>query len=198
MLSKEIGLKNNRDQIVQTILSGQADKVFIPKINQQYFSLMASVGLDAYSVKFVSSGLKKMVGEAAYIFSFLRQLFKPQKAIYNVNIDDIKYIASTVIVTNGKYYGGKYICAAYASIKEQKLYVILNKAEGRKSALGFFIALIRNKISECENVEIIPAKNVIITATECAPVQVDGDYFGDLPVTISSSENSINLVMPNS
>ncbi len=196
VLAKEIGLKNTSTHIIDTIVRGNCQKIYIAKINERYFALMASVGLDALSVKNVNLTLKKYLGEFAYFISFVKQLIISKNTEYKVTIDGNDHICFGAIVSNGKYYAGKYICAPGSDIKDDKLYVVLMKNKGRFNLLRYFVSIITNRVATLDDIELYPAKSISISCAEAAPIQVDGDDFGDLPVQISISTKTISLVSP--
>ena len=196
ILAKEIGLKNTTAHIVDTIVRFHCQKIYIAKINESYFALMASVGLDALSVQNVNLKLKKYLGEFAYFISFIKQLIISNDTEYQVTIDGKGHTCFGAIVSNGKYYAGKYICAPRSDIKDDKLYVVLMKNKGRFNLLRYFVAIITNRVDALHDMELYPAKSISIACAIAAPIQVDGDNFGDLPVQISISKKTISLVSP--
>jgi len=196
VLAKEIGLKNTKAHIVDTIVRGHSQKIYIAKINERYFALMASVGLDAKSVQKVNLKLKKYLGEFAYFISFVKQLIISNATEYQVTIDDKNHQCFGAIISNGKYYAGKYICAPGSDLKDDKLYVVLMKNKGRLNLLRYYAAIITNRVGALDDMELYPAKSISVSCAVAAPIQVDGDNFGNLPVKISISDKPILLVSP--
>ena len=196
VLAKEIGLKNTIAHIVETIVRGDCQKIYIAKINESYFSLMASVGLDALSVQNVNLKLKKYLGGFAYFASFMKQLIISNDTEYQITIDGKDHFCFGAIISNGKFYAGKYVCAPGSDVKDGKLYGVLMKNKGRLNILRYFIAIITNRVGRLHDMELYPAKSILISCAVAAPIQVDGDYFGDLPVQISISRKTIFLVSP--
>lgn len=196
VLAKEIGLEINAEHIVKAIVEGHTRKIYIPKIKDQHFSLMASVGYDALAVEKVNLKFKKTFGEIAYVFSFIWQLITAKNLPINISVDGKIYSSYGAIITNGKYYGGKFICAPDADIDKQELYVVLFKNKGRYNALRYYLAIITNRVDKLDDIEIFPANHIIIQSEDNAPIQIDGDHYGYLPVTIKTVNKPFKLIVP--
>ena len=202
VLAKEIGIGECPHDIVHCILSGKVKKCYVAKISgsdnsHKYFLLMASVGIDAFVVKNVKLTFKKIIGGLAYLIGFLWEIINFKNVIFDVEINGIKYITSGVIISNGRYYGGKSICAPDANIEDKKLFVVMNKGSGRGGAFRFFSNLIRDNLQNIETVEIIPATKVKLSSNVPAPLQMDGEYYGSLPVTITIMDQPISIMAPH-
>lgn len=196
VLARELGIKVNAKSIVKALISNNHTNIFPASINGQYFTLMASVGYDALSVKNVNLGLKKKIGEIAYFIAFLKEIFFGKPIKYNIEINGDRHYCSAAIITNAKYYAGNYICAPEASLEEQKLHAILFKKSGAWAAICYLFALITSNIKGRKDVEYIDTKCVTITADVDAPAQIDGDYFGELPVIVKSAEKPVRISSP--
>jgi len=197
VLALELGLKNNVESIVNYILDGKTRRCWLGRLNGCYFSLMLSVGLDAVSVANVNRKHKKYLGKMAYVISYLAAIIKSRNLIYKVIIEDKEYEATNVIVSNGKYYGGNFICAPQASLEDNKLYVLMAKNKGRTSAIIYALLMFMQKYPYSQSVEIRSATKLRIECyRENEPVQIDGDHADYLPVDVSISEDYVNLLFP--
>ncbi len=195
VLAKEIGLDETPAGIVAALLSGNSIACRLGSINGRLYSLMISVGLDAFVVAEVNLGLKKSLGTGAYALSFLKQLIVSPKVVYTVTVDGQKYTAAGAIVTKGRYYGGKYICAPDALLTDDSIHVVILQGKGCFANMRYAWAMFANKLPLARDVIIIKAKEIAIKAQEGqVPFQVDGDCGGKLPVTICLSEKLINIV----
>lgn len=196
VFAKELGMEINVKSIVQILAGGYCTDVYVASINDQIFSLMASVGYDAFSVKNVNVNLKKKIGGVAYVISFIRALLVTPSIEYKIEINGHMHDAYGAIITNGKYYGGKYICAPDASVKENTLYAILFKNSGAFQGIKYFWSIMTNKISKTSGVKFFPVTKVKISSNHDAPIQIDGDYFGELPVTIKMIDKPVSIICP--
>jgi YegS/Rv2252/BmrU family lipid kinase len=197
VLAKEIKLADNAASIANCIITAHHKICWLGNRDGHYFSLMVSAGLDAMSVANVSGKLKRLIGKNAYALSFLKELIKSQNIKYIVTANGKAYDASNVIITNGKYYGGEYICAPDAALDKNQLYLLMSMKFGRWNALKYAFLMLSNKYPYSKDITIIPANRVTINcAFEDIPIQMDGDDAGILPARITMSDHSINLVQP--
>ena len=158
---------------------------------------MISAGLDAVSVTKVNKKLKKWFGKFAYITSFVKAVINSKNIIYKVLIENKTYYSSGVIVSNGKFYGGEYICAPDASLQENKLYAILTKRTGRINALKYALLMFLQKLPYSDSVTIFPVTKLRISCEQKkVPIQIDGDDGGYIPVDVSISDQYINFLYP--
>ena len=197
VLAKEINLKTNAKNIADCLLRGRTRPCWLGQVNGQYFSLMVSAGPDALSVAHVNLKMKKIIGQSAYILSFFWQLFKRNNITYRVTTNGKTYDTSHVIVTKGRLYGGNYICAPEARLDKDQLYIVLARKSGRLNTLKSAYLMFRQKYPYSNSALILPTQKVMIECKDGPmPVQIDGDHGANIPVKISLSECSINLVQP--
>ena len=197
VLAKEIQITNDTSGIVNYILNGSTKPLWLGKSNNKYFALMMSTGLDAVSVAKVNKKLKKWFGKFAYIVSFAKAVIDSKNITYKVIIENKTYYSSGVIVSNGKFYGGEYICAPDASLQENKLYTILTKNSGRISALKYAFLMLLQRLPYSDSVTILPVTKLKINCEQKnIPTQIDGDDGGYIPVNISISDQYINFQYP--
>ena len=197
VLAKEAKISSNTSGIVNYILNGYTKPLWLGKSNNKYFALMISAGLDAVSVTKVNKKLKKWFGKFAYITSFVKAVINSKNIIYKVLIENKTYYSSGVIVSNGKFYGGEYICAPDASLQENKLYAILTKRTGRINALKYALLMFLQKLPYSDSVTIFPVTKLRISCEQKkVPIQIDGDDGGYIPVDVSISDQYINFLYP--
>ena len=157
---------------------------------------MASVGVDALSVKNVNLKLKKILSKAAYVVSFLREALNSKYLDHTIKINNVHYISYCSIISKGKLYAGTYICAPNATIKDKYVHVVMLKKKGILALFKFFLAILQNNIAKMEQVEIIETNSLSIFSDYKEAIQIDGDYYGQLPVNISVSDKAIKLIVP--
>lgn len=197
VLAREINLMLSPDAVANTLIQENTKEIFPAIIDGKCFSLMASVGIDASSVKNVNLNLKKKISKFAYIMSFLKEAFKSKFLSHNVSINHNNYKSYSTIIAKGKLYAGEFVCAPDATIHDQFLHVVMLQRKGLFGLINFFWHISRNNIKNMQNVEIVKTKNLSIISNQKEYVQIDGDYFGQLPVTIKSSNKAINLIVPD-
>ena len=196
VLAAEMGLKPDVDAVVNTIRYGIARPLHLGTVNGQHFAVMASIGFDADVVADVSLPLKKWIGRFAYVIEAMRQLiiFRPKN--FTLNIDGIDYQCGGAIISNGKYYGGKFICAPSAQVTDARLQICLLRSSNRIDIMNYVIALNLGKFPKCTGVQVLEGHKFKIDGPR-AVLQADGDIIGHSPITIvGKASQGFSLVMP--
>jgi YegS/Rv2252/BmrU family lipid kinase len=197
VLAKEIKLGTQAKDIADYLINGRSSPCWLGKTNGRYFALMTSVGLDSLAVAYVSPRLKTIMGRGAYALSFIWQVIKSKNITYEVTSDGKTYDAYNIIITNGRLYGGQYICAPKARLEDKKLYLLLARKGGRINALKYACLMLIQKYPESRTVITLPITQATIKCGhDNMPVQVDGDAIGCLPAEVSLSEYALNLIRP--
>jgi diacylglycerol kinase family enzyme len=157
---------------------------------------MAGVGFDAHVVQSVDLGLKRWVGKSAYGLAILRQLRAFTFPEYVVTIDGRTWKTASVLIANGHFYGGRFVCAPAADLRTPTLEVCMFERRGRLSAIGYALAMLTGRLPKLSSYRILSARKVHIDGGGGEPVQGDGDIIGHLDVTIEIVPQALHLVYP--
>lgn len=201
VLAAEIGLMTDPTSVTDAILDGVSVPIHLGRANDRYFVLMTGVGLDAEVVASVDSSLKRRTGKFAYALATLRRWAAYRARRYRVTIDGTRYEAAAVIVANGHYYGGRFVCAENARITEPGLHACLFQKPGRWQAIYYMMALFGGFLGRLNSYRVIPATTVTVEEPEAEaqgsePVQGDGDIIARLPLSVRVAEETVILRMP--
>jgi YegS/Rv2252/BmrU family lipid kinase len=194
VLAAELDLPSDAAALADTVISGATRRVAIGRVNGRAFTMMAGVGFDAYVVTHVSLRLKRAVGKLAYVIETLRQLLRYRPLMYDVIVDGRPYRASSAIVANGRFYGGRFVCAPEARLESGDFQVCLFGHAGRWHVIRYALALLTGRLHHLSDITIVPARKVEIAAPPGDPVQGDGDVLARLPATIEIAPASLQLV----
>lgn len=192
----EIGLGFSVDEIARTIASGPRRSISLAKVNNRVFLLMAGAGFDAHVVSRVTPGCKRLLGKVAYVLESARLMFTFGAKGYDVTIDGCRFRAASVIVCNGRHYAGPYVAAPDAALDRPDVEVCLFEYAGPWHVMRYGLALLLGRLPGTRGYRIVRARQVAIDGAAGEPVQVDGDCFGNLAVTIRTHVRRINLVYP--
>lgn len=200
VLAMELGLPTKVDDIVKMFVAENSKNIFLGRINGRRFILMAGVGFDAWVVDKVDLKLKKKIGKGAYILSMLKQLWNFGKKTYRITIDGQEYHANSMIITNGKLYGGQYLLSANADLEKDTTQIILMRGKNPLALLLVVLALPFNRAEKMLGVTSLEGKKIEVelvdaqSFNEVEPVQADGDSIAQLPLTLEMEQESIKLI----
>jgi YegS/Rv2252/BmrU family lipid kinase len=196
VLAAEIGLRTDPASLAHCLAFGQPRPITLGAANGRRFILMAGAGFDAHVVAGVSVPMKRRLGKGAYVLSTLHQLLVFTFPIYEVLIDNTAQHAASVIVANGRYYGGRFVCAPDANLESDTLRVCLFQQSGRLAAIGYALALFTGRLPKLSTYRVIEARRIEIRGRPGEPMQGDGDIIGELDVAIEVLPNALDLIYP--
>ncbi len=196
VLAHELGVAAGADAVAQAIVEGSPRDVTLGLVNGKRFSMMAGVGFDAHVVRDVDTKLKRAIGKGAYVIETLRQLFKFAPRFYDVRIDGVAHRASSVILCNGHYYGGRFVAAPNARLDAPEFQAVLFGKAGRWATIRYAVALALGRLPYLADVTILPARVVEIDGPAGEPVQADGDILAYLPARFEAKPRAARLVGP--
>ena len=159
------------------------------------FVQMLGAGFDAAVVQHLPPGLKRAIGKAAYVAQTLREMPRYPFAPIRCVMDGREDGATSVIVTKGRLYAGRFLLAPGADPRDEGFHVVLFRAAGALAALRYGAALPLGLLSRLSSVEIRRAAEVRLDGAD-VPVQADGDAAGSLPVAIGPAPRPMRIVVP--
>ncbi len=200
VLAHEIGLPRRAAPIAETLLHGRNLPLHPGLIRRadgsaRHFLMMAGAGFDAAVVDGVSPAVKRRLGKGAYVLETLRQAARSFPAL-DVEVDGVPHAAQSVVVCNGRRYGGPYLLAPDADLADAAFQVALVRRAGGLATLVQGIALTLGYLPRLPGVRLLPAHSVVLAGPAELPLQADGDSSGTLPVRVETSAIRVALVVP--
>ena len=108
--------------------------------------------------------------------------------------DGRAYEAASVVVSNARFYGGRYLLAPEARLTDPLLHVCLFRHGDTCSVLRYAVALQRGRLANERGFQIVTGRDIRIEGDPGAPLQADGDIIAHLPVRISALPNALRMV----
>ncbi len=194
VLAKELGIPEDINNAVNLALRGTPKKISLGRINGHYFSLMAGVGFDGKAVFELKNSIKKIWGKGAYILSGINVFLHYNPPRFEIKTPKGTFTGYTAVVGNARCYGGYFKVTPEARITEPLLDVCLLKSISRGALLRFVSGVMKKKHLNFEDVFYGKFSELEITSDETVHVQIDGDYFGTLPVKIDVVKDAVSLI----
>jgi len=206
VLAHEIGMPRNPAQLAAIATGGPVrpisvgEAVFENRPVVRRFLLMTGVGFDAEVVEGLDLDLKRRAGKLAFVWSILKRLWRYRPTEFSVTLEGDAGVserrAASAVATKARCYGGPFVLAPAAHLSDRTFQLALFRNGGRRAALGYLVALAGGFLHRLTNVEFATARAARFTLPRGAPVQIDGDVAGPLPVTIRIAEEPLLLVYP--
>ena len=197
VLAHEIGVGDSMERAAEAAVRGRRQAIALAKADGLYCCLMVSAGFDSRAMGRVRPALKRLLGEWAYHIAGLEEILGGSRVMFEIDIDGARHQAASVIVANGRLYGGKYLCAPDADLTRPVLQNVLMRGAGRWNMLRYGLALMMGRLPRLADVDTVPGHTVRLLAPAGQPVQSDGDLIGELPVTVSVEAAAIELLVPS-
>lgn len=186
----------NLEQACALALGGTPHRICLGQADGHRFLLMAGIGFDAEVVRGVSLRLKRRVGKLAYVISGVISLCRYRPQLLEVVTEaGVRRQAYGVIISNGRLYGGRFVVSPSASLYKKTLSVCLLLRKTRLGLLGTVAKIAAGRPLLIDEAVQLQARKVVVAGAS-VPVQVDGDYVGDLPQVFHSTFGEIQMVLP--
>jgi len=177
-------------------LTGVPRRITLGSINGESFLLMASAGWDAAAVAKLRPAVKRRLGRLAYAVSAVEALLANAPRPVQIRLGDgSTHEGFGVVVSNTRYYGGRYVVTPRAGVDSPQLEVCLFKNGGRLALLGYALSLGMHRPLCAPAVNFFSVDSVQISGDNVA-VQVDGDAWGKLPAAITAQPQSLSVILP--
>jgi YegS/Rv2252/BmrU family lipid kinase len=196
VLALEIGLPFDLLAAAEVAMSGVPTPVCLGQAGARKFLLMAGVGFDAQVVRAVDSRLKRRIGRFAYVVAALKALCRWQPPQLTVTLaDGSVQRAEGAIIGNGRLYGGRFSLTPHVSLTDDDFEVLFLRRSSRLALLRAALCALRHRPPATKDGILLRTSSLSIAGA--APIQIDGDDFGDLPCAFVTLPGAITLVFPH-
>ena len=200
VLANELGIRKRAGHLTHTILNGREKAIYPGRANGRRFMLMTGIGYDAWVVDNVDLALKKKAGKLAYVKSMLLQLRHFGRKQYRLQVDGVPYTASSVVITNGRYYGGSFVISRQADLSAPTTQVLMMNGRSPWALLLSLLGLPLGLMEKMPGIVSVPARRVEVelvgTQAGPEPVQADGDSISQLPLALVMEEQPLRVLVP--
>eukprot|EP00439_Symbiodinium_sp_Y106_P087602 s1_g138.t1 len=198
VLAIELGQKLRARSVADTLLHGDAQLIGTGLVNDEMFLLMVGAGFDGEVVGAIRPQTKRRFGKFAFVWEGLKAWVKGPGHAISANIDGVLHDAAWVVVTNARHYAGPFVLAPAANIAEPRLQAFVFSKSSRLAFAGYFLGLALGQIARMPGVAVFEFANLELSSSDQVPVEVDGDAYQPLPLTISHGTRFLRLVVPQS
>lgn len=200
VLAREIYRDRRTGAILEAIANGTPKQISLGRITclrsgtpvSRYFCLMAGIGFDGQTVRDVNLQLKKRTGPGAYVLSGMRTLLSYDPGEISLTIDGREVHGYAAIIGNISRYGGDFRVTPDARLEEPALYACVFQGKKRSDLLRYVLLLPFGRHISARDVRYLRAGEITIRGS--SPVQIDGDYFGTTPASITVARDVIRLI----
>ncbi len=165
------------------------------------FLLWAGAGLDARVMGKMSLTWKRRLGVAGILPTALSQFLRYEFPRLEVSVDGATYPAAFAVVCRARHYGGNWVLAPRADLKNDSFEVVLFSHRNRRRLLQFFQQIAAGRSGHLEKgiARVVRGREIAIRSLEDYPVeiQVDGDCVLATPLACRIGPECVNILVPN-
>ena len=197
MLARELSMPKTAPEIIKLVERGKTATIKLGLANEKRFLMLVSAGFDALVTKQIKENRPKRLGFRGYIKPALKALRYYRPAALNVTMDSqTKVETEMVIVGRINKYGGIFRFSRNSSLTSETFEVCVFRKATLTSIIKYgLLGLFR--LSELSSeIQRFSARHVIIDSRPASPVEVDGDYFCETPVSIQLTGQAIQVITP--
>ena len=166
---------------------------------EKYFLNAADFGIGAKVVERLQTRSRLLPGKSSYLWQTLRTLVTFRNPQVSMEIDgvllDPKTII-TVVVANGRYFGGGMCIAPDALIDDGELNLVQVGDLGRIEAMRRLQETFGGQRIEHPDVHYSTCKIIRAASTSRVPIEADGELLGFLPASFEIIPRALNLLLP--
>ena len=165
--------------------------------SDRYFLLMAGVGLDGLVVGAVPKGLKRRLGALAYILYGLRGVLSYRAKAAHLLLDGqpLETDLYWMVVGNTRSYAGVVEITCQAAADDGRLDLCLFRRQGPLRAVASGIRILARRHHRAPDVLYQTVKSIEVRAP-VLPVQMDGEYMGETPMTFRAVPGALHVIVP--
>lgn len=194
--AKESGVPRGLKRAIDAHLAGQSVHMDLGLANGHCFLLMAGIGWDAEITGKVSKKLKKATGDVAYMIqgALMAPGLRSKQTQWRAGDTPYDEPLAWMLLGNSRLYGGKVHLTRDATIDDGLLDMLAVCPAGLGDTLRLAGKLLAGKREDARLFhDRVPEVRV---ETPGLPVQLDGDYAGETPMTFSVKRGGLLVSVP--
>ena len=202
VLATEIGMGRGLERAAELIPKCVTRRIALGRVDGQagcrYFLSMAGVGFDAQIVYDLASGLKERLGKASYWIAGLAQA-TARFPEFEIEIDGGERASgSFALASRVRNYGGDFEIASHASLTEERFETVLFRGQHALPYIKYLFGMVAGRLRGMSGVTFLNARDVRVfdPAGRRIHIQVDGEYAGLLPASITLVPDALTLLVP--
>lgn len=171
--------------------------VDLGSVNDRYFVNVLAGGLLTNVAHQVPIEIKTVLGRAAYYIAGLKEIPRQMLNALNIKIKSKEYTSQEEIflflITNSPSIGGFKKLAPKAQVEDGLMDCIIIKKCEILDIVSIFISLLKGEHINNPNVEYFKTKKLSIESDQQAQFDIDGEYGGELPISVEVLPGSFKI-----
>jgi len=196
--AKEMGIPLDVPAATELLLSGRVAQVDLGKAGDRYFLFVAGIGFDASVTRGIDPAAKRKLGKLAYVIAAIVQALKLRGTEATIVVDGrvTRHRVLMIVASNTRLYGGVLNMAPDAFADDGLLDFWVFKGKGLLAGAAHALTVLFGHHYRNPGAQYYRGSSLAVAAKGNLPVQMDGDYWGVTPITISAAPAALRVVIP--
>jgi YegS/Rv2252/BmrU family lipid kinase len=196
-LARVLGLPSDPEEAIEVVLAGHSRPIDVGEVNGRRFLGIASVGFDSDANR-IANETHLLRGNLVYAYAALRALAGWKSARFTIAIGErrTRVEGYSVVVANSKAYGGGMFIAPDAEIDDGEFDVVTIGQVGKLRFLGNLPKVFKGTHVRNDEVEVVRASRLGLSASRPFAVYADGERLTDLPADLRVIPRALRVLVP--
>lgn len=203
VFARELGIPTRVERAWNVLQRGRESRIDLARADfsnggarrRQYFAQLAGAGLDARAIELMDWSYKKKIGPLAYVLAGLKALRETKPRI-TVRAGNREFTGELVLIGNGRLYGGSYRIFPAADLRDGLLEVCVFPRVNWRTLLRCAPGLLLRRRLPESAVQRICAPFLELAGPPPAAFELEGEWAGRLPATISVEREKLRVIAP--
>lgn len=196
-LARVLGIPTDPEAAIEIVLAGNARTIDVGEANGKRFLGIASLGFDSEANRIANES--RLGGNLVYAYAALRALSTWKPARFTIAIGDqrTRVEGYSVVVANNSAYGGGMYVAPDADLEDGEFDVVTIGKVGKLRFLGSLPKVFKGTHVENDEVQVIRASRLSLSASRPFAVYADGEHLTDLPADLRVIPHALRVLVPS-
>jgi YegS/Rv2252/BmrU family lipid kinase len=195
-LARVLGIPTDPEEAIEVVLTGHTRTIDIGEANGRPFLGIASVGFDSDANRIANES--RLGGNLVYAYAALRALggWKSARFTIAIGATRTRIEGYSVIVANNSAYGGGMFVAPDAELDDGEFDVVTISRVGKLRFLGNLPKVFKGTHVRNDEVNVVRAARLSISASRPFAVYADGEHLTDLPADLRVIPSALRVLVP--
>ncbi len=196
-LARVLDIPSEPAEAVSVIGSWHARTIDVGEANGKRFLGIASAGFDSECNR-IANESKLIRGRLVYAYSVPRALaaWKPARFTLRIGEENMRFTGWSVAAANSRAFGGGMFIAPNASLDDGEFDVVMIGETGKFRYLSNLPKVFKGTHVDNEEVRVLRAARLELSASRPFAVYADGEHLTDLPASLRVLPRALSVVAP--
>jgi YegS/Rv2252/BmrU family lipid kinase len=198
-LARVLGIPTEPEEAVAVLAEAEPRTIDVGEVNGRRFLGIASAGFDS-DCQDIANRTKFVRGRWVYAYSALRALaaWKPARFTLRIGEENLRFTGWSVAAANSGMFGGGMRLAPDASLEDGEFDIVMVGDSGKLRYISNLPKVFKGTHVESEEVRIVRARSLELSASRPFAVYADGEHLTDLPASLRVLPRALSVMAPPS